>query len=406
MSYYCGRPGDENWKTVQERLSKVKDDKTRVIFLEYLSTRRINPDIDSSTLCTDADEFQRFGVWLTSNGKNARKLIPTKDITAFLSTRVTKPNGKRYAPATQYKTYVVLKAFFRWLHDLESDEKPPEFKGIHMKRPKKNLLRPEDLITAEELARMLGKTRNAQERSLTTLLHHAGPRAGEVPTCDIDDVAEDKYGVIINMKEADGQKTGPRPIRIVKGTQAYDDFKAWLKEHKYRHVAGAPLYYGNSNRYPGRRMGYQTIYAIVKRLQRDAGIKKRIYPHLFRHTSATNAVKRNVPGPQMEKLYGWQPGTDMMGIYCHLNTADADKANLVSYGIELDEADSNIELVKPITCIACETKNAIDRHFCSKCDMPLTTEAEAVVKQRRAADMEVMVAQQVKQALKAAGVGI
>lgn len=54
----------------------------------------------------------------------------------------------------------------------------------------------------------------------------------------------------------------------------------------------------NSNEYiyirgdKTKKLQKSGIYAEIKRIAADSGINKRVYPHIYRHTVATNVIKR------------------------------------------------------------------------------------------------------------------
>lgn len=137
-----------------------------------------------------------------------------------------------------------------------------------------------------------------------------------------------------------------------------------------------------SNRAPFERMGYQTFYALVKRLARQAKIAKNITPHLLRHTSATNAKLRGLDTEAMKQIYGWTDDSDMPAIYVHLSREDADNELLISHGLKPRSTDG-IELT--VACLKCQHKNLKHLAFCAapRCGAPLTPKAEVMLREQR-----------------------
>ncbi len=73
-----------------------------------------------------------------------------------------------------------------------------------------------------------------------------------------------------------------------------------------------------------------------KRIAEKAGIKKRIHPHLFRHSRSTHLAK-HLTEAQMKQYLGWVQGSDMAAIYVHLSGRDVDDALLRCTGYSQSE---------------------------------------------------------------------
>jgi len=69
----------------------------------------------------------------------------------------------------------------------------------------------------------------------------------------------------------------------------------------------------------------------IKKIAKRAGIKKRIYPHLFRHTRATRLLSE-LSESIGAKYLGWVPGSNMVRIYVHLANEDVEEAILKMHG--------------------------------------------------------------------------
>lgn len=375
MSYYTKMSPDELWGVAMEHLKLVKHRANRKEFETYLLERKAGKRLDASTIGADADEFSRFGRWV---GNRSVRRLKRDDIVAFFASIAHKADG------TRYKTYIVLRGFFGWLRELDEKENPPEFHRFKVERPAKKRLRQEDLITPEELLAMLRCCRDSKERFIIAGLYEAGPRAEELLSIDIGGVEKDDYGYLLRMPENGiGLKTGARPLRIFNAREHLD---AWLEDHQMRTDLAAPLLYSMSNRAPFARMGYQTAYALVKRVAREAGIKKRVYPHLYRHTSATLAAKRGLDGQAMNLIYGWSDTSEQSATYVHLSKADAQTRLLESYGVKKDEKKADVAL-KALECPKCKARNRAEALFCTPCGAPLTPAAEASLLSRKQKEM-------------------
>jgi len=115
-------------------------------------------------------------------------------------------------------------------------------------------------------------------------------------------------------------------------------------------------------------MEYADMRMQIKRIAKRAGIKKRIYPHLFRHTRATRLLAK-VPESIGAKYMGWVNGSKMVGVYVHLSSEDVDEAILKLHGIKTSGNGNDLEVIR---CPRCTMINPTSSRFCSRCGLPLT----------------------------------
>jgi predicted Zn-ribbon and HTH transcriptional regulator len=117
----------------------------------------------------------------------------------------------------------------------------------------------------------------------------------------------------------------------------------------------------------------------LKRIAEKAGIKKRIHPHLFRHSRSTHLAK-HLTEAQMKQYLGWVQGSDMAAIYVHLSGRDVDNALLRMHGIVTDET-KDVQM-SPKQCNRCGTMNSPTTKFCSKCGLALDIKAALEIEEK------------------------
>ena len=147
----------------------------------------------------------------------------------------------------------------------------------------------------------------------------------------------------------------------------------YLRQHPLHDSPESPLWLTERQ---GERNGltYATIHGIVRDVANDAGIKKRVHPHLFRHTTATQLSK--IWGESMMRTFlGWEANSNMPSIYISLSGEDVEAAVLCDrYGIvEKRQNDKGLEVGK---CPKCWKTLPASATFCYNCGMPLTKEAQ------------------------------
>ena len=260
---------------------------------------------------------------------------------------------KKYTDQTLIDYETVMKRFYRWkfgtlpdyMSNLKVSRKPSHDKKI-------------DLITRADVDEMINNCNNARDKAIISILYDSGCRIGEILDLRIKDVVYDEYGALLHVHG----KTGNRSVRIIGDSIAY--LRDYLKTKDDRDEY---LFTGQQGVTMHKQLQYSAIRKLFISVRRRAGIEKRIYPHLFRHTRASMLASK-VPEAPLENQMGWVHGSQMTAIYVHLSGRDQDNAILKAYGIQVDE-DRIIE-EKPKKCPRCDHLNASNALYCKNCFMP------------------------------------
>jgi len=163
-------------------------------------------------------------------------------------------------------------------------------------------------------------------------------------------------------------KTGDRRVRIISSAPA---LTAWLEHYEGASDPEAFLWPPRSNNNHGTH--YPAVHASVCKtlevLGAKAGVKKRVYPHLFRHSRAT-ALANKLTEAQMKEYFGWTQSSGMASVYVHLSGRDVDNALLELQGFR-KRKDEREEKMKVVYCKRCHEQNSPSTKFCVRCGSPL-----------------------------------
>lgn len=170
---------------------------------------------------------------------------------------------------------------------------------------------------------------------MIALLWDIGARIGEVGTLRIKDLVFDDIGLIVHLNG----KTGPRRVRAVWSIEYLNE---WLEEHPERDNPNVPLWF-KFNSEPLEILKYDAIRRRLVKISEKTGIKKKIHPHLFRHSRCTH-MANYLTEAQMNLYFGWIQGSDMPSVYVHLSGRDIDDAVLKANGIIQNECARNNNL--------------------------------------------------------------
>ncbi len=274
-----------------------------------------------------------------------------------------------YWTKVNYRTS--LKRFFKWY--LGKDEEYPEcVRWIKTKNGGKARQKlPTELLTPQEVERLVEACTQARDKALISLLYDSGCRISEILTLRWGSISFESWGAALAVHG----KTGTRRVVVVGNSIPY--LLAWREIHPLKAEPETPVFVGLNS--PDAKQGqsdqalnYAGARRALKQAAERAGLRKRVHPHLFRHTKATELASKVTEAP-LEAQMGWVPGSGMAKVYVHMSGRDQDAAILKAHGIKLDDGEAE-KVERPRDCPRCETQNASNARFCRKCGMPLEAE--------------------------------
>lgn len=281
-----------------------------------------------------------------------------------ISELVTKIEEQDYADWTKHDYKVILKVFYRFLK--KTDEYPAEVKWIKATIRNHNLL-PDEVLTEDDVKKLVECATNIRDKAFILVLYESGCRIGEILSLRIRNVQFDGYGAILIVSG----KTGDRRVRIIASAPK---MSAWLEHHPLRENIDAPLWVTIGTRTKNDILSYGAAKAMLKDVAEKAGIKKRVYPHLFRHSRAT-FLANFLTEAQLKQHFGWVQSSSMASTYVHLSGRDVDNALLKLQGVKTTTQEKEAVL-KTISCRRCKESNSPTSRFCIRCGSPLDIKNE------------------------------
>ncbi|MHA1691935.1 MAG: tyrosine-type recombinase/integrase [Candidatus Heimdallarchaeaceae archaeon] len=260
-----------------------------------------------------------------------------------------------YSIWTKRDYKIILRKLLQWLMPKEEYEEVIGWLKAYVKRRDQPMLSDGDLLTDDEIAHMLKMCSNSRDKALISILSESGARIGEIGTLKLKNVSFDKYGVNLNVNG----KTGARKVRVVQSTHY---LMSWLESHPDSENKESPLW-TTFHKGEVRTLRYAMVRKTIQRIAEKAEIKKRVHPHLFRHSRATKMAD-HLTELQMNAYFGWIQGSNMPGTYVHMNGKNIDEAILKMNGIGEDEEVSKPE---PKKCVRCGHINPSNMQNCIRC---------------------------------------
>jgi len=221
--------------------------------------------------------------------------------------------------------------------------------GIKLPSKDEIKVKASDLLTREDLQKLVGACPTARSRAFIMSLYESGARIGEILNVQLRDVFFDGNGVLVEING----KTGKRRIRLVESARYLQE---WMGELRKKHPKALYLWFGESDSEPSQ---YAATVKFLKQTARRAGLAKKVNPHLFRHSRASELAQK-LREPQLRAFMGWGAASDMPQVYIHLSAQDMDKAILELYktedakqatGTSLDEIANFFETYRKMKAI-------------------------------------------------------
>ena len=291
--------------------------------------------------------------------------------------------GKAFSEYTKYDLKIVLKMFYKWLEG-QDETMPPKIAWLKPKIKNEKHKLPEELLTEEEVLRLAEAAGNVRDKAFILSLYESGCRIGELLTLKMKNIGFDQYGAILRVNG----KTGDRRVRIISSAPA---LASWIELHPAGKDPEAMLWYStwrNCKKRRPKNLSHGTIYILLKQYAVKAGIRKKVYPHLFRHSRAT-ALANKLTESQMKEHFGWVQGSEMAATYVHLSGRDVDNALLKLQGLVQTEETKSDKLNVRV-CPRCKDHNAPISRFCTKCGLPLADDMIAKIEEMKDKSNNVM----------------
>jgi len=172
-----------------------------------------------------------------------------------------------------------IRAFFRYLHEEGFIERNVSSK---LKEPKQGARIPKALNT-EEVELLRDACSSSLEKALMEFFYASGCRIGEVHGLNIKDVNwQTRSATVI------GKGNKQREVYFTERCRIW--LQRYLQSRKDEHEA---LFVTVRN--PIRRMSIARIREIVKDIAKHSEVEVNVYPHRWRHTTATTMLENGAP---------------------------------------------------------------------------------------------------------------
>jgi integrase len=180
-----------------------------------------------------------------------------------------------------------------------------------------------DVLSRAEIQKLEDTAATERDKLLVRVLADTGIRVGELRGLRVGDIVSDGRQRYLRV----GGKTGERLVPLA--PELYQRLERFAK--RTRPQAASDVLFLTSVR--GRSgdyepLGESSIQHLLSLLGRDAGIKKRVHPHGFRHAYATHLLRQNTNPLLIKNNLGHSSLAMLDRVYSHLVPGDAHDATL------------------------------------------------------------------------------
>ena len=260
------------------------------LFLDYLS---IEKGLANNTLLAYRRDLTRYLGHLKKARVGTLDSVSRKEVMDYL----LKERDRGLSPTSVSRELVAIRMLHRFLTQ-EGRLKEDVTEAIESPKLWKHL--PEALSVAE-VETLIGSanTRKAQgvrDHAVLELLYATGLRASEVTTLRTGHV-NFELGYLRVIGKGDKERVVPIGKAAQKSVQRYLEKvrPLWVKEQAHDSLFVSRL---------GRKLSRQTVWGILKRHAKLAGVKKKIYPHILRHSFATHLLENGADLRVVQELLG------------------------------------------------------------------------------------------------------
>jgi len=265
--------------------------------------------------------------------------------------------NRNIKPSSRQVYQVRLNKFFEWLGKNTNDW----FEEIENAGSKP--IDPSSLWSPTEVYNLVKVYPEIQNRALSATLFDSGSRKAEICSMNINHVETIAGNIVVYFPSS---KTQPRRVELLFATPYllpwYNIRKSQCKSED------EPLFLSKCNRNRNQRLTPGGVTEIIKYGCKLLGTKKRLTPHLLRHSMTSYLRSKGYPDALHRIRLGLRPGSTVLERYTHVTDEQVSIGAKKAFGIkdiEVKKQEPNPLL--PLKCPRCGELNQTSNTLCSKC---------------------------------------
>ncbi|HLS36451.1 MAG TPA: site-specific tyrosine recombinase XerD [Bacillota bacterium] len=261
---------------------------------DYSHYLQIERGLSDNTIESYLRDLRQYHQFLTKHLHiNQWKEVTRNEIMQFLYT--LRDDGK--STATIARAISTIKSFHQFLiHDQIVQEDP----SFHIETPKKERRLPE-ILTSKEIETLLEikgtEPLDYRNKALLELLYATGLRVTELIELQVSDLHL-TMGFVRCLGKGDKERIVPLGDIA---SEAIERYLSYGRPRLLREKSVSNVLFLNHH---GRPLTRQGCWKIIKTLAKRANIKKRITPHMLRHSFATHLLENGADLRAVQEMLG------------------------------------------------------------------------------------------------------
>ena len=263
----------------------------------------------------DATLNRQFLPWCADEGVTDPGDLTPQVVGRFTARLIGRQGARGPLSRSTVRSYVrAVRVFLAWAQTPEGGAADVGA-SPRLPRPEQKVL---DVLTREEIQTMENAAKTERDKLIVRVLADCGLRLGEVLALRAEDLWEPRRAEFALKVRGKGSRD--RVVPLAPGL--YRRLRRYLgaRGAERRDPVFVALRKGADGAYPP--LTKSGLEQAIRAIAREAGIEKRVYPHVFRHSFATEWLRRGGNIISLQRILGHSDLTMIQGVYSHLDTSD------------------------------------------------------------------------------------
>ncbi len=279
------------------------------IYLDaYLDYLKVEKGLSINSVSSYRQDLSKYLSFLEARGIANPNRIGRKDINDFLYSL-----RGRLSVTSIARALSSIKSFHKFLMREKITSQDPSNLIDYPKLGKKI----PDVLSCEEVTRLLKapnyhRVGGIRDKAILELMYATGLRVSEVANLKMADI-----NLEIGFLKCKGKASKERIVPL--GRMAVKFLKRYIEEARPK-LLGRNVSSNIFLAQGGRSLSRQSVWKMIKRMVKKAGIRKKVSPHTLRHSFATHLLERGASLRSVQELLGHTSITTTQ-IYTHINKA-------------------------------------------------------------------------------------
>lgn len=292
---------------------------TQKLFYDYVNYLTVERHASPYTVRNYTHDLRHFLGFL-----NQEKVISLRDVDRFLLRRyIASLLEQGFGKTSVAGKLSALRSFYRYL-TRENIVSSNPLLAISSPKLEKRL---PSFLSADEVKLLLERPdtstpQRQRDKAMLELLYAAGLRVSEIAGLDVSNVN-------LEAKEIRVWGKGSKERMVLMGEPAAAALGRYLRDGRRQLLGNSRTEALFLNRY-GKRFSARAIQIAIKRYAVEAGLDKRVHPHMLRHSFATHLLDGGADLRVVQELLG-HAKLSTTQVYTHITQAQARKVYLAAH---------------------------------------------------------------------------